>query len=252
METTGKLVKTEGILVQDVYSQEQIMEMLRRLACNPGAVERLLQCADQLPAMARTLSSFEDRCRTTISRCDAIDLLCRNFLCPGNVNFSQRTLDEYSGQSLIKLDSIIKDLGDPYVNAFPVPPGKKIRMTHEQRPGYSPTSIRVDLNLANNGNNYSDITLEFFVGSKVMVHKIGNSYDGNMFLNKDGTQIEVKFPEYRNLPVDIGSLETLTVEISNKGPANNLNSAHINIQYDNGRFYELCKVRSGCGGSCAT
>jgi len=246
----GKLVKIEQLQVQDTYTQEQIMEVLRKLAANPGGLERLLRCADRLPEVERVVIGFEDRCRTTISRCDAIETLCRNYMCPGNVNFSQRTLDEYSGKSQIKLNVIVKDLGDPYVNNYPVPPGKKIRLTHESRPGYSPTSIRVDLNIANNGNNYSDFTFQFFLGSKQSGLLVGDAYDGNMFLNKDGSQIQVPFPEYRNVPLDVGSLETLSVEITNNGAANNLTSAHVNVSYDNGRFYELCKAR--CGGSCST
>jgi hypothetical protein len=37
--------------------------------------------------------------------------------------------------------------------------------------------------------------------------------------------------------------------IRNNGAANNLDSAHVNIFYDNARFYELCKAR--CGGGCS-
>lgn len=34
--------------------------------------------------------------------------------------------------------------------------------------------------------------------------------------------------------------------LANNGPANNLDSAHINVFYDNNRFYELCKRRCAC------
>jgi hypothetical protein len=94
----------------------------------------MIACADRLPQIERATMGFEDRCRSTINRCDSIEMLCRNFLCPGNVNFSQRTLDEYSGKNQVKLNEIVTGLGDPYVNAYPVPPTKKIRLTHKAPP----------------------------------------------------------------------------------------------------------------------
>lgn len=246
----GKLVKIEQMPVQGTYNQEQLMEVLQKLAQNPGLLERMMRCAERFQEIERHCQTFEDRCRTTIARCDAIELLCRNFLCPGNVNFSQRTLDEYSGRSQVKLNEIVKDLGNPFVNAFPVPPGNKIRLTHKPRPGYTPTNIRIDLNIAGGGQNYSDFAIQFYlvpggVNSNLGL-EVGDEYDGNIFLNKDGTQITVPFPEYRGMPLDVGSLETLAVVISNNGPANNLTSAHVNILYDNSRFYELCKAKCGC------
>ena len=252
----GKLVKFESMPVQGNFNQDQILDMLQQIACTPGLLQRMIACVDRLPQIERATMGFEDRCRTTISRCDAIEMLCRNFLCPGNVNFSQRTLDEYSGKNQVKLNEIVTGLGDPYVNAYPVPPTKKIRLTHKARPGYTPTEIRIDLNIAGGGNNYSDFLVQFYLvpgGSNTgQGLEAGNAYDGNMFLNKDGTQLVVQFPDYRGLPLDIGSLETLAVVISNNGAANNLDSAHVNIFYDNARFFELCKARSGCGGSCST
>ncbi len=250
----GNLVAVEALPREGEYSQEQIMELLRRLARSPGSVERLLRCADQIPEFQRVMGSFEDRCRTTMNRCDAIEMLCRNFLCPGNVNFSQRTLDEYSGLSQVKLAEIVTDLGDPYVNNFPVPPGKKIRLTHRPRPGYTPINIRLDLNIAGGGNNYSDFSVQFFLVpggvDSALGLSIGNNHDGNIFLNKDGTQISVPFPEYRGTPHNVGSLELLAVELRNGGAGNNLDSAHVNVFYDNTRFYENCKAQ--CSGGCAS
>lgn len=247
----GKLIAVEALPREDEM-QQKFMTILRKLAANPEAVDRLLACADQIPELKRQITSFDDRCRTTVNRCDAIEMLCRNFLCPGNVNFSQRTLDEFSGLSQVKLATIVTNLNDPYVNSFPVPPGKRIRLTHRSRPGFTPTTIRLDLNIAGGGNNYSDFSVQFFlVPGGVDTQQgllVGNNSDGNMFLNKDGSQIAVQFPDYRGNPLDIGSLETLAVEIHHGGAANNLDSAHVNIFYDNSRFYELCKAR--CGGGC--
>lgn len=244
---SGKLIKFEQLPTQGQYSQDQILEVLQLLAQNPAMLQQMLRCAQQYPELQRLLNTQEDRCRAMQTKCDTLEMLCRSFLCPGNVNFSQRTLDEYSGKSQIKLVEIVKDLGDPYVNAFPIPPGKKIRLTHKSRPGYTPTEIRIDMNIAGNGNNYSDFTVQFYL--QPLNLDIGDEYDGNIFLNKDGTQIAVPFPEYRGAPLDIGSQETLSVVISNNSAANNLNSAHVNIFYDNSRFYELCKKK--CSGACA-
>jgi len=91
---TGKLVKFESMPVQGQYDQQALIELLQRLACIPGLADRLVRCLDRFPEVERYMVSFEDRCRSTVSRCESLEMLCRNFLCPGNVNFSQRTMDE--------------------------------------------------------------------------------------------------------------------------------------------------------------
>ena len=251
---SGKLIKVEALPREgDFTVNEQMLEFIRRMATNPGLFERIVRCSDRMPDLERYMNTFDERCRSTMNRCDALEMLCRNFLCPGNVNFSQPTLDQFSGLNQVKMTEPVTGLGDPYVNAFPVPPGKKIRLTHRPRPGYTPTNIRIDMNIAGGGNNYSDFSIQFFLVPGGVDSSLGlltgNNYDGNIFLNKDGTQISVPFPEYRSNSIDIGSLETLAVEIKNGGAANNLDSAHVNIFYDNSRFYELCKAR--CSGGCA-
>ncbi len=247
---SGNIVKVDGMPTQGLYDQEQILALLQRLARSPGVIERMIRCVEMMPDIERSVSSFEDRCRTTANRCDALEALCRNYLCPGNVNFSQRTMDEFSGRSQVKLNEPVADLGGDYVNNFPVPPGKRIRLTHQARPGFTPSHLRIDLNIAGGGNNYSDFTVQFFlvpggVNSRQGL-EIGNESDGNIFLNKDGTQLRVGFPEYRGNPLDIGSMERLAVEITNNAPGQNLDTAHVNVFYDNSRFYELCKARCGC------
>ncbi|MBK8259947.1 MAG: hypothetical protein IPK80_01250 [Nannocystis sp.] len=232
------------------YNQKAILDLLHALSCTPGLTERLMRCLERFPDLERQIGAFEDRCRTTVQRCEATERLCQAYMCPGNVNFSQRTLDEYSNRSLVKLKEPVTGLGGDFVNAFPVPPGKKIRLTHPARPGFTPTRMRVDMNIAGGGNNYSDFTLQFYlvpggVNSDQGL-EVGNSNDGNMFLNKDGSQLEVQFPQYRGNPLDIGSLEKLAVVITNNGAVNNLDSAHVNVWYDNDQFFELCKARCGC------
>jgi hypothetical protein len=145
------------------YNQKAILDLLQALSCTPGLAERLMRCLDRFPDLERQLGAFEDKCRTTVQRCEATERLCQAYMCPGNVNFSQRTLDEYSNRSLVKLKEPVTGLGGDFVNAFPVPPGKKIRLTHPARPGFTPTRMRVDMNIAGGGNNYSDFTLQFYL-----------------------------------------------------------------------------------------
>jgi len=247
----GKLVKVEMMPREGelMFTQEHL-DRLRMLACSPGAIERLLQCAERLPYIESCMSRVEGQCRTVTQRCDASDLMFQQYLCPGQVNFSQRTLDEYSDDSQVNLEDVVTGLGGDFVNAFPVPPTKLIRLTHKARPGYTPTKIAIDLNIAGGGNNYLDFTLQFYLVpggvSTGLGLEVGPQMRGNQFLNKDGTQIHVPFPEYRNAPIDVGSLETLALVIKNNGAANNLDSAFVTIYYDNKLFYALCKKRCGC------
>ncbi|HQX64110.1 MAG TPA: hypothetical protein PK593_11695, partial [Thermomicrobiales bacterium] len=98
------------------------------------------------------MSRVEGQTSTCVKRCDASDQLMQTILCPSQMNFSQRTLDEYSDNSQINLEKIETGLGGDYVNTFPVPPTKQIRLTHLTRPGYTPTKIAIDLNIAGGGN----------------------------------------------------------------------------------------------------
>jgi len=246
----GNLVKFEMLPREGEMTQDQI-DKLRRLLCTPGALDRLMACADRFPSLETCVTRIESTSLQAIKRCDASDQLIQSYLCPGNVNFSQRTLDEYSDNAQVNLEEIVTGLGGDFVNTYPVPPTKMIRLTHKPRPGYTPTKIAIDLNIAGGGNNYLDFTLQFFLvpGGTASAHglEVGSQMRGNQFLNKDGTQIHVPFPEYRGAPIDIGSLETLALVIRNNGAANNLDSAFITVYYDNKLFYQLCKKRCGCG-----
>ena len=247
---SGKLVKVESMPVDGLYDQEQILALLERIARSPGLLERMMQCVDRMPDIERMVGRVEDRCRQTTVQCDTLEAICRGYLCSANVNYSQLTIDQTSGRNQVKLNVPVTGLGGDFVNSFPVPPGKKILLTHKPRPGFTPEHIRVDLNVAGGANNYSDFSLQFYLApggvNSELGFEIGNEYDGNLFLGKDGSQLKVDFPEYSNQPIDIGSLEKLAVVLANNGPANNLDSAHINVFYDNNRFYELCKRRCAC------
>jgi len=177
-------------------------------------------------------------------------MMFSQFICPGNVNYSQRTLDEYSDDNQVNLANVVTGLGGDYLNAYPLTPAKLIRLTHLARPGYTPTKIAIDFNIAGGGNNYLDFVLQFYLVPGGTPNNlglpIGPEFRGNQFLNKDGTQIHVDYPEYRNSPLDIGSLETLALVIRNNGAANNLDSAFVTVYYDNKAFYQACKKKCGC------
>lgn len=246
MKDQATLVKVEQIPNGDFTMTAEHLNALRRLACTPGAIDLFLNYVNRMPML--------DRCTSEMAaltvKCDSLEMMCKQYVCPGNNNYSQRTLDEYSDDNQINLVEVVKGLGGNYVDAFPVPPGKQIKLTHKGRPGYSPSKIAVDLNVAAGGNNYLDFVLQFYLvpggTNNTEGLPVGSEMRGNQFLNKDGTQIHVAFPQYRNRPIDVGSLETLALVIKNTGGANNLDSAFVTIYYDNHQFYELCKAK--CGG----
>lgn len=250
---TGKLIKYETLPQQgELGFSPEALERLRFLLQNPTLFEQLMRCVDRVSSVERWVQTFDERCRTLTSQCNLYEMMCKQVLCPGNVNYSQPTLDEYSAKAQVKMTDPVPNLGGDFVNNYPVPPGKKIRLTHKPRPGYTPYEIRIDLNVAGGGTNYSDFTLQFYLvpggQNSVLGKEIGDEYNGHQFLNKNGTQIAVPFPQYRNMPIDVGSLETLAIVISNNGAVNNLDSAYVSVFYDNTRFYEMCKVR--CSGGC--
>jgi hypothetical protein len=232
---------------EDVY-----MRLLQALRCNPERWEHLMTCAEKLGYNSSSIDRLTERCKTLEGQCELFSRLLRHYACPGNQNFSKITIDEYSDDAQVNIDQIVQGLGGDYVNAFPVNPSKIIRLEQAERPGYQPTAIRVDLNLSGGANNYLDFFVQFYLGpgGNQTGKPIGSVFRGNQFLNKDGTQIQMKFPEYRGMPIDIGSLERLAVTIANKGAATNLDSAQVYVQYDNDRFYQLCKS-DGCSGGCA-
>ena len=115
---SGKLVKIEQLPVQGTYDQEQILAVLSRIACTPGLLDRLIRCADRMPELERQLGHFEDRCRSTVSRCESLELIAGAYLCPEQVSFSRRTRDEFSNRSQVKLHKVEQDFGGEGSLAF--------------------------------------------------------------------------------------------------------------------------------------
>ena len=154
MSNDGQVVKFEMLPRDgDGLSQDQL-DRFRRILSTPGLLERMMACMERLPAIEACVTRVEGQTSTCIRRCDASDQLIQTVLCPGQMNFSQRTLGEYSDNAQVNLEKIETGLGGDYVNAYPIPPGKQIRLTHLIRPGYTPTKIAIDLNIAGGGNNY--------------------------------------------------------------------------------------------------
>jgi hypothetical protein len=233
---------------------EVYLKMLRLLRCDPVTWANWQACAAKMEHYHKCYGDLELKCKTLEGQCEVLMMLVRRICCTAHINFSDITIDELSDDSQVALTKIVTGLGDPYVDNFPVGPGKKIRLIQDERPGWGPTEIRIDLNLANNAVNYLDFQIQFYLGPGEKQGKpIGPQYTGNQFLHKDGKQMQVKFPTYKNQPIIIGSLESLTVEITNKGIAGNLDSAQVILPYDNQRFYEMCAAacrpggKPGCG-----
>ena len=245
------LVKFEGLPLEMNYPDHVTAQLLRVLRCSPERWEELLRCTDKVNTISTCYRTIEERCKQLEGHCDLLMRLVRHVCCTANVNFSKITIDEVSDDSQVALDEPVPGLGGDFVNNFPVPPGKKIRLQHGTRPGWTPSEIRIDMNLAGGASNYLDFSVQLYLGpgDTQLGKPIGPNYSGNSFLNKDGSQIRVPFPRYKNEPIDVGSLERLAVVISNRSAATNLDSVQVILAYDNNRFYEMCRsdaCKPGC------
>ncbi len=199
--------------------------------------------------LGTTPREFATMCETQRrlqKRCDSLEALVKNQCCPANKLFGRTTIDEISTESQVDIDNIVQNFAAGYINALPLAPGQKIRLEQSARPGFIPRKIQIDLNLANNGTNYSDIRIRFYVGSggTTKGKAIGPRWRGNQFLNKNGTQIIQEFPEWRACEIEVGSAELLAVEVEHVGNSNNLDSLFVTVGYDNSVFYKLCET--GC------
>lgn len=245
---SAKLVKYEGLHDGDIPMEK--LEKLRRIILMEGGLEMLMRCIDTFPRLLTRCEVFEDRCKQLEARCAAQDMFFERMVCSAQKLYSDRTVKEYSDNGQVNLDLVVQNLGAPYVNSTPVPPGAKIRFTHEPRPGFTPTEIAIDFNLAGGATNYSDLILQFYlvpggVDSPTGL-EVGSKMRGNQFLNKNGTQIHIPWPTYENCPIDVGAAERLVLDITNAGGANNLDSAFVTLYYDNKLFYALCRKACGC------
>ena len=122
---------------------------------------------------------------------------------------------------LITLDEVVTGLGAPYVDNFPVPPGRRIRLITRERPGFVPEWVRVDYVLANEGVDVKGQLLLLF-GEKQLAAKLGPTFWGGQ---------QFPFPKCRDMLLMVGSLERVGIDLEQTGP-DNLNSAEVVLRHD--------------------
>ncbi len=226
--------------------------LLKCLGLTPDEWEYLKRIYSKMQGLEKRCFAVEKKCDMTTTVCDTYTKNVKRWCCAANVLYSQPTISNFSDNSLVKLNQVIEDLGGDFENTFPVAPQKAIVLTHTQRPGYTPEKIGLDFSLANNGNNYLDLTIQFYIGAVnedakngtkffAPLKKIGDEYDGNQFLNKNGTQIHLPFPPWENNPITVGSVERVVAVIRHTGAANNLTSASVRLHYSAQAWWALCE-----------
>lgn len=238
---------TENVVVFEEVNKTQAQQQLMRMLCMLFNMK-----PEDLSLLGERICALEK----INTRCEQIARLVNKACCVGNVQYSQLTLDEFSDKSKVAVSEVVKDFGPGFVNSYPVAPGSSIRLTHMARPGFLPTHINVNLALANNGNNYLDIRVQFYVvpnnaADTTVGRPIGNAFEGSDFLENDGRRIVVPFPTYRNEPIIIGSSERLAVTLTHAGAVNAINSASVSVHYDNLAFFAGCCSNCGRGESCS-
>lgn len=234
----GMLVSTQGL--PELGTERA--EIMRRLCALAGV---------DLMEMQRCLLNYQSECSHLRKRCcdmeakyKTLEDLLRAANCPENVLYSQATTAQYSNNNQVEIGTVVKGLGGDYVDAVPVPPGKMIRLEQIPRPGYRPTTIALDVSMANNGVNYLDLQIQFFIipGGQEGGMPHGPKYRGNQFLNKNGTQIHLPFPPYQGEVLTIGSMERVAVEIKHGGQNNNIDSIYVTLYHDADCAYKACAL----------
>ncbi len=244
-----------GSTMSDYEKQAALCKIL---GTDPNTIAQLPELMKLLHALKGKCSTLENNNATLLQRCTTLEQKCADLsfyasltCCPANMLYSQPTMDSYSDEDRIEFDQIITGLGGDFVDAFPVPPGKKIMLATKKRPGYCPGKIAADFSLAGGGNNYLDLGLQWLLSpddTKPLDggRTIGSRFAGNDFLDKDGRQKDRPFPTYRNRIVCVGSLERLYVVLDHRGGANNVDSAQIRIFHQNDAWYAACQSDGNC------
>lgn len=224
----------------DPVQKKKILCML--LGISEEELEYLKRCKGILQELSRRCDNVENQCTTVAKKCTEIEQQTELVCCAYNVLYSEPTIDNFSDNSKIDLDQVVQNVAG-FQNAFPVAPGQKILLTHKDRPGFVPAKWAADFALENNGNNYLDIRMQFIIAGNTtdLDHTIGSTYGGNELLNKDGTQIHLPFPTYKDKIISIGSLEKLYIVIEHVGAANNLASTYVRVHHDVRKWYRYCK-----------
>ena len=105
-----------------------------------------------------------------------------------------------------------------------------------------PEKIALDMSLAGNATNYLDIRVQFYIVP---------ADDANSLLGRDGSQIHLAFPTWRDQQIIIGSLEQLAATVTHGGAANNLDSMFLRVYHDNNAWFSACCSDCKSGKSCS-
>lgn len=232
-------------------TDKALAELAQVFNCDETVVRRFAQCITTLtectPKIQTCMPKIDNACEELKELKQKFADLCNvveTSYCPANVLYSARTTSKFSSHNNILFSEIVTGLGGDYVDTFPVATGKRVKK-RVRRPGYCPSYLRGDFNLANNANNYSDIQLQLYISGEAH----GSAFYGNQLLMKSGNELQFEFPPFDGKPIIIGSLDYLDIDIINNGP-NNIESANIFVINDAQRWYRLCGP--GAIGSCST
>lgn len=258
---SGQLVHVFGGNAGDSDDQQR-RDLARRLCEALGMTLEELAVLRQISRMtpedwalirqiSKRMQAVEGQCQSVVHTCATQANLLRIACCPANMLHSQVTINKYGHQNQVNVNVPVTGLGGDYVDNLPVPPGKKIRLVHIQRPGYSPTQLTLALNLANNGTNYLDIAVTLYVAEdpKEQGEKIGSEYRGFQFFNNEGIPTPLKMPLYQNQPLTIGTMNYLVIELHHQGAANNLVSAFAAAHVNNEGWFAACGL-DNCATPC--
>jgi hypothetical protein len=200
---SGKLIKVEALPRESEYVQEQIIEVLRKLANNPGALER--------SALRRPTAgprAVHEQLRGAVPVDDQPLRLDRDAV-PQLPVPRQRQLLAAHARRVQRQEPGQAQRGRhgprrPVRQRLPGPAGQEDPAHPPARPGYTPTrsgstSTSRAAETITRTSWSSSISCPAASNTGLGI-EAGNAYDGNMFLNKDGTQLVVPFPEYRGCP----------------------------------------------------
>ncbi|MBK8266535.1 MAG: hypothetical protein IPK80_35070 [Nannocystis sp.] len=229
----------DDIMIHNPMNPETSRELQRRICHVLGISPEDLAL---LRALSDRMVRVENGCTTVTRRCDDLQNVLRQACCPANMLYSQITINENSHKDQVNIVTPVTGLGDPYVDDFPIPPKKKIRLVQEERPGYSPVDITVALNLANNGTNSSRHRRPLLRLDQAHRPRYAGRQRVSRLsvLQQRRPRHPDQVPLYQNSPVTVGSKEYLIIEIEHLGTANNLTSAFASAKVNNAGWYAAC------------
>lgn len=217
------------------FTPTQIMQLQTALPDVVACAPKLRECIPALnhvAACAPQIGNF----KSVVDRCRSLEDVVRDACCPGNVAFGDIGNHFFSSKNTLYLKNVAQNFGADYVNSFPVPPNKKIRLEQGRFSGFVPELVEMHFTMANGGTNYLNIEVNFFVGET----HIGSEMLGSTFRDEDGRTKKVAFPTWRGKSgILIGYQERVAVELSITGP-NNLEFATVAIHVDAEAWARLC------------